>query len=89
MIDAAIEAGSNASSPPSTATTTCPAASEFVELDGEKAKVIARFKIRESTGLTWMAIHTGQFFDWDLEAEWLAYDLKGKKVTMFDSGNTA
>jgi hypothetical protein len=89
MIDAAIEAGVKRFIPTEYGNNTCAAASEFVELYGEKAKVIAHLKSRESTGLTWTAIHTGQFFDWGLEAEWLAYDLKGKKVTMFDSGNTA
>jgi len=88
MIDAAIEAGVQRFIPTEYGNNTCSAASEFVELYGEKAKVIAHLKSRQDTGLTWTAIHTGQFFDWGLEAGWLDYDLKAKRARIFDSGKT-
>lgn len=44
-------------------------------------------KTKEETGLTWTAIHTGQFFDWGLRDGWLDYDLQNRKAVIYDSGN--
>jgi hypothetical protein len=89
IIDAAIQAGVKRFIPSEYGNNTCAAASEFVPLYEDKAKVIAYLKSKESTGLTWTAVHSGQFFDWGLESGWLDYDLKNKKVTIYDSGNKA
>jgi len=60
-----------------------------VPLYADKAKVIAHLQNSEKTGLSWTAIHTGQFFDWGLESGWLDFDLKNKKATIYDSGHKA
>ncbi|KAJ5898347.1 isoflavone reductase family protein [Penicillium tannophilum] len=87
MIDAAIQAGVKRFIPTEYGNNTCAAAAELVVLYAEKAKVIAYLKTKESTGLTWTAIHTGQFFDWGLESGWFDYYLKEKRVTIYDSGD--
>ncbi|KAJ6006332.1 isoflavone reductase family protein [Penicillium sp. IBT 35674x] len=87
MIDAAIQAGVKRFIPTEYGNNTCAAAAELVTLYAEKAKVIAYLKTKESTGLTWTAIHTGQFFDWGLESGWLDYHLKEKRVIIYDSGD--
>ncbi|KAJ5546768.1 isoflavone reductase family protein [Penicillium frequentans] len=87
MIDAAIQAGVKRFIPTEYGNNTCAAAAELVVLYAEKAKVIAYLKTKESTGLTWTAIHTGQFFDWGLESGWLDYYLKERLVTIYDSGD--
>lgn len=89
LIDAAVEAGVKRFIPSEFGNNTCAAASDFVPLYGIKAKVIECLRTRESTGLTWTAIHTGQFFDWGLETGWLHYDLKKQKSIILDSGNKA
>ncbi|KAJ5946599.1 isoflavone reductase family protein [Penicillium verhagenii] len=89
MIDAAIQAGVKRFIPTEYGNNTCAAAAKLVTLYAEKAKVIAYLKTQEHTGLTWTAIHTGQFFDWGLEAGWLDYHLKERKVTIYDSGDKA
>ncbi|KAI1123573.1 hypothetical protein F5Y10DRAFT_285902 [Nemania abortiva] len=86
MIDAAIEAGVKRFIPSEYGNNTCAAAAELVPLYGDKAKVIAYLKEKENTGLTWTAIHAGQFFDWGLESRWLDYHLDEKRVTIYDSG---
>ena len=88
MIDAAIQAGVKRFIPTEYGNNTCVAASEQVSLYGDKAKVAAYLKSKESTGLTWTAVHTGQFFDWGLESGWLDYYLDEKRVTIYDSGDT-
>ncbi|KAJ5630784.1 isoflavone reductase family protein [Penicillium longicatenatum] len=87
MIDAAIQAGVKRFIPTEYGNNTCAAAAELVTLYAEKAKVIAYLKTKENTGLTWTAIHTGQFFDWGIESGWLDYHLKEKRVTIYDSGD--
>ncbi|KAI0120069.1 isoflavone reductase family protein [Nemania sp. FL0031] len=87
MIDAAIQAGVKRFIPSEYGNNTCAAAAELVSLYGDKAKVIAYLKEKENTGLTWTAIHAGQFFDWGLESGWLDYHLNEKRVTIYDSGN--
>lgn len=89
MIDAAVQAGVKRFIPTEYGNNSCLAASELVPLYGEKAKIIAHLKAQEHTGLTWTAIHTGQFFDWGLEAGWLDYDLEQRTALIFDSGHTA
>ncbi|KAJ5288969.1 isoflavone reductase family protein [Penicillium angulare] len=88
MIDAAIEAGVKRFIPTEYGNNTCAAAAELVTLYEDKAKVAAYLKSKESTGLTWTAVHTGQFFDWGLEAGWLDYYIKEKRTTIYDSGDT-
>lgn len=88
MIDAAVQAGVKRFIPSEYGNNTCVAAAELVPLYGDKAKVIAHLKNQEEKGLTWTAIHTGQFFDWGLEAGWLDYHLKERKARIFESGNT-
>lgn len=88
MIDAAVQAGVKRFIPSEYGNNTCTAASELVSLYGEKAKVIDYLKKQEHTGLTWTAIHTGQFFDWGLDSNWLDFNLKEKKARIFDSGDT-
>lgn len=87
MIDAAIQAGVKRFIPSEYGNNTCPAAAELVSLYGDKAKVIDYLKAKEETGLTWTAIHTGQFFDWGLEDGWLDYYLKEKRTLVYDSGD--
>ncbi|KAJ6103037.1 isoflavone reductase family protein [Penicillium sp. IBT 16267x] len=87
MIDAAIQAGVKRFIPTEYGNNTCAAAAELVVLYAEKAKVIAYLKTKEGTGLTWTAIHTGQFFDADLETGWLDFHLKEKRATIYDSGD--
>ncbi|KAI3327453.1 isoflavone reductase family protein [Ustulina deusta] len=87
MIDAAIQAGVTRFIPSEYGNNTCTAAAELVSLYGDKAKVIAYLKTKENTGLTWTAIHTGQFFDWGLESGWLDYQLEENRATIYDSGN--
>ncbi|KAJ5716419.1 isoflavone reductase family protein [Penicillium malachiteum] len=87
MIDAAIQAGVKRFIPTEYGNNTCPAAGELVTLYAEQAKVAAYLKSKESAGLTWTAIHTGQFFDWGIESEWLDYHLEEKRVTIYDSGD--
>ncbi len=52
------------------------AAADLVPLYADKAKVIDYLKTKEGTGLSWTAVHAGQFFDWGLESGWLDYHLK-------------
>ncbi|KAJ5702493.1 isoflavone reductase family protein [Penicillium malachiteum] len=87
IIDAAIQAGVKRFIPTEYVNNTCIAAGELVTLYAEKAKVAAYLKSKESTGLTWTAIHTGQFFDWGIEIGWLDYHLEEKLVTIYDSGD--
>lgn len=87
MIDAAIQAGVKRFIPTEYGNNTCAAAAELVTLYEDKAKVAAYLESKESTGLTWTAIHTGQFFDWGLESGWLDYHLDEKRVTIYDSGD--
>ncbi|KAH8162521.1 hypothetical protein CIB48_g5720 [Xylaria polymorpha] len=87
MIDAAIQAGVKRFIPSEYGNNTCAAAAELVSLYGDKARVIAYLKEKENTGLTWTAIHGGQFFDWGLESGWLNYNIEEKHVTIYDSGN--
>lgn len=85
MIDAAVQAGVKRFIPSEYGNNTCDAAAEQVPLYADKAKVIAKLKASESTGLTWTAIHAGQFFDWGLEAGWLDYHLEEKRAVIYDS----
>lgn len=87
MIDAAIEAGIQRFIPTEYGNNTCAAAAELVTLYEDKAKVAAYLREKESTGLTWTAVHTGQFFDWGIESGWLDYHLEEKRVTIYDSGD--
>ncbi|KAJ6007632.1 isoflavone reductase family protein [Penicillium herquei] len=87
MIDAAIQAGVKRFIPTEYGNNTCTAAAELVTLYEGKAKVATYLKSKESTGLTWTAIHTGQFFDWGIESGWLDYHLEEKRVTIYDSGD--
>lgn len=87
MIDAAIQAGVKRFIPTEYGNNTCAAAAELVALYEDKAKVAAYLKSKEHTGLTWTAVHTGQFFDWGIESGWLDYHLKDKRVTIYDSGD--
>lgn len=89
MIDAAIKAGIKRFIPSEFGNNTCVAASESVPLYTDKAKVVAYLKSMESTGLTWTAIHTGQFLDWGLESGWFDFDLEKKEAVIYDSGNKA
>jgi hypothetical protein len=86
MIDAAVQAGVKRFIPSEYGNNTCTAAADLVPLYVDKAKVVAYRKTKESTGLTWTAIHAGQFFDWGLESGWLDYHLEEKRVTIYDSG---
>lgn len=86
MIDAAVQAGVKRFIPSEYGNNTCTAAADLVPLYGDKAKVLAYLKTKESTGF-WTAIHTGQFFDWGLESGWLDYHLKEKRVTIYNSGD--
>lgn len=86
MIDAAIQAGVKRFIPSEYGNNTCAAAADLVPLYADKAKVIAYLKEKEDSGMTWTAIHAGQFFDWGLESGWLDYHLKEKRVTIYDSG---
>lgn len=87
MIDAAVQAGVKRFIPSEYGNNTCTAAADLVPLYADKAKVVAYLKTKESCGLTWTAIHAGQFFDWGLDSGWLDYDLKEKRVTIYDSGD--
>lgn len=87
MIDAAIQAGVQRFIPTEYGNNTCAAAADLVTLYEDKAKIAAYLKSKESSGLTWTAIHTGQFFDWGLESGWLDYHLEEKRVTIYDSGH--
>ncbi|CZT09711.1 related to NmrA-like family protein [Rhynchosporium agropyri] len=87
MIDAAIQAGVKRFIPSEFGNNTCAAAADLVPMYADKAKVIAYLKEKESTGLTWTAIHGGQFFDWGLETGWLDFHVEGKAVTIYDSGD--
>ncbi|KAK0111577.1 hypothetical protein ONS95_001926 [Cadophora gregata] len=57
MIDAAIQAGVSRFIPSEYGNNTCVAAADLVPLYADKVKVIAYLKAKESTGLTWTAIH--------------------------------
>ncbi|KPM45835.1 hypothetical protein AK830_g683 [Neonectria ditissima] len=87
MIEAAVQAGVKRFIPTEYGNNTCVAAGELVPLYADKAKVVANLKSQESTGLTWTAIHTGQFFDWGLESGWLDYDIKKQSAVIYDSGD--
>lgn len=87
MIDAAIQAGVQRLIPTEYDNNTCSAAAELVTLYEDKAKVAAYLKSKESAGLIWSIIHTGQFFDWGLESGWLEYHLDEKRVTICYSGD--
>ena len=86
MIDAAIEAGVKRFIPSEYGNNTSTAAGDLVSLYADKAKVLAYLKTKESTGLSWTAVHSGQFFDWGLESGWLDYHLEERRVTIYDSG---
>lgn len=83
----AVQAGVRRFIPTEYGNNTCPAAAELVSLYGDKAKVIEYLKSKEGTGLSWTAIHTGQFFDWSLEDGWLDFHLKQERVVIYDSGS--
>lgn len=87
MIDAAVQAGVKRFIPSEYGNNTCTAAADLVPLYADKAKVISYLKNKESTGLTWTAIHAGQFFDWGLESGWLNYHLEEKRATIYDTGD--
>ncbi|KAI1175047.1 isoflavone reductase family protein [Nemania sp. FL0916] len=87
MIDAAIQAGVTRFIPSEYGNNTCGAAAELVSLYSDKAKVMAHLRSKERAGLTWTAIHTGQFFDWGLETGWLDYNLEKSHAIIYDSGN--
>ncbi|KAI9149379.1 isoflavone reductase family protein [Paramyrothecium foliicola] len=87
MIDAAAEAGVKRFIASEFGNNTCLAAAELVPLYADKAKVVAHLRGKESTGLTWTAIHTGQFFDWGLDAGWFDFNLDQKRATIYDSGH--
>ncbi|TPX10757.1 uncharacterized protein E0L32_008326 [Thyridium curvatum] len=88
MIDAAIEAGVKRFIPSEYGNNTCSAAAELVPLYGDKAKVLDYLREKEHTGLSWTAIHAGQFFDWGLDDGWLDYHLKDNRAVVYDSGDT-
>jgi len=55
-----------------------------------KIKVDARTYVEgkaKEGKITWTTISTGSFFDWGLVHGILGFDLKSKKVTLFDGGN--
>ncbi|KAH7308471.1 isoflavone reductase family protein [Stachybotrys elegans] len=87
IIDAAVEAGVKRFIPSEFGNNTCTAASELCPLYADKAKTAAYLKSKEATGMTWTAIHTGQFFDWGIRADWLDYYLNKKRAIIYDSGN--
>ncbi|PMB63464.1 hypothetical protein BM221_010684 [Beauveria bassiana] len=62
--------------------------SQLIEaFQGQDALVVEYLKSKENTGLSWTAIHTGQFFDWSLEDGWLDFHLKQQRVVIYDSGS--
>lgn len=87
MIDAAIQTGVKRFIPTEYGNNTCTAAADLVSLYEDKSRVISYLKSKETSGLTWTAIHTGQFFDWGLESGWLDYHFEEKRVTIYDSGH--
>lgn len=87
MIDAAVQAGIKRFIPSEYGNNTCDGAADQVPLYADKAKVIAKLKASQGTGLTWTAIHAGQFFDWGLESGWLDYHLEEKRAVIYDSGD--
>ncbi|KAJ5737547.1 isoflavone reductase family protein [Penicillium malachiteum] len=87
MIDAAIRAGVKHFIPTEYGNNTCTTAAELVTLYEAKAKIAAYLRSKEITGLTWTAIHTGQFFDWGIGSGWLDYHLEEKRVMIYDSGD--
>lgn len=87
MIDAAVHAGVKRFIPSEFGNNTCEAAADLVPMYADKAKVIAHLKTKESSGLTWTAIHSGQFFDWGVGSGWLDFQLEKKRVTIYDSGD--
>ncbi|KAJ5939556.1 isoflavone reductase family protein [Penicillium verhagenii] len=89
MIDAAIQAGVQRFIPTEYGNNNCVAAAELGTLYAENAKTIADLKKHKDVGLIWMALSTGQFFDWGLEAGWLDYHLKERKVSIYESGDKA
>ncbi|KFA69603.1 hypothetical protein S40285_07461 [Stachybotrys chlorohalonatus IBT 40285] len=86
MIDAAVEAGVKRFIPSEYGNNTCAAASQLCPLYAEKARTMKHLKSKESAGLTWTAVHTGQFFDWGLGAGWFNFCLDNKKAIIYDSG---
>ncbi|KAK6829433.1 hypothetical protein PG987_010017 [Apiospora arundinis] len=86
MIDVAAKAGVKRFIPSEYGNNTCAVAAELVPLYAVKAKIMAHLRAKESAGLTWTAIHSGQFFDWGLESGWLNFDLAAKRTTIYDSG---
>ncbi|PVH75067.1 isoflavone reductase family protein [Cadophora sp. DSE1049] len=89
MIDAAIQAGVERFIPSEYGNNTCVAAADLVPLYADKAKVVAYLKTKESTGLTWTAIHAGQFFDWGLESGWLDSHVEEKAWSTTNTGTVA
>lgn len=52
-----------------------------------RINIVENLKVQESSGLSWTAIITGQFFDWGLANGFLGFDLSNHKAMIFDDGN--
>jgi len=95
IVDAAVAAGVKRLIPSEFGNNTSEAAAAQVPLYARKAEAARYLDERareggergEGKGLSWTAIHCGQFFDWGLESGWLNYDLSRREVTIYDSGD--
>ncbi|OAL42980.1 NAD(P)-binding protein [Pyrenochaeta sp. DS3sAY3a] len=53
-----------------------------------KRKFVEFLESKEKEGLSWTAIGSGAFLDWGLKHEFLGFDLKTRKATLWDDGKT-
>lgn len=52
-----------------------------------RADIVEHLKAQESSGFSWTAIITGQFFDWGLANGFLGFDLVKHEAMIFDEGD--
>ncbi|MCJ1475488.1 hypothetical protein MMC13_004151 [Lambiella insularis] len=90
LIDAAVKAGVKRFVPSEFGSNTLDknARALLPQLFGAKLEIVEYLRGKEKEGLTWSAFVTGPFFDWGLAVGFLGYNLKERKATIYDDGNT-
>ncbi|KAH6620580.1 hypothetical protein C7974DRAFT_426720 [Boeremia exigua] len=53
-----------------------------------KSEVVAKLESKTVSGMNWVGIITGFFFDWCLSRNFLEFDIKERSATIWDDGNT-
>ncbi|PSN58922.1 NAD(P)-binding protein [Corynespora cassiicola Philippines] len=53
-----------------------------------KVEIITKLEGKKASGLNWVGVVTGLFFDWGLARDFFGFNLKGKTALIWDDGNT-